>query len=82
MIIFQGCKRRNCHPTRTIQISSVRIKYFETHITITVEAFRYQRLKGSSKRLTVLIYPYSNFLVNIARVAFTVFQLIISIKHI
>ena len=48
MIIFQGYKSRNCHPTRTIQISSVRIKYFEPQITITIEAFRYQRLKGSS----------------------------------
>ena len=36
MIIFQGYNSKNCHPTRTIQISSMRIKYFEPHMTITI----------------------------------------------
>ena len=78
MIIFQGYDSRNCRPTRIIQISSMRIKYFEPHITITIGcnsntpycyyeisvAFRYERLKGSLERRTVLISLCSNFLVN------------------
>ena len=39
MITFQGYNGRNCHPTRTIQISSMRIKYFEPQITITIGCY-------------------------------------------